>query len=193
MLPSDKGIVQGKIGLSPSVVRIRRSDFSGRGVDHLVAGAVSLYSAFRTVPGGTLAARHRVGHEPPESADQVRLGARLDEVSRAGLARPKPLHRPDQSGGARLAGISEHVRDSLARQGWNIGKTVSQIVPVIVGEVTTAIEMAARLREQGIWAPCIRPPSVPPGNSLLRISLSSMHTDAMIEQLLDSLENLRRL
>ena len=92
---------------------------------------------------------------------------------------------------ARLAGSSDHVRDSLARQGWNIGKTVSHIVPVIVGEVATAIEMAARLRERGIWVPCIRPPSVPPDNALLRISLSSMHTDAMIEQLLDALENLR--
>ncbi len=109
----------------------------------------------------------------------------------AALAALKILHDQPQRR-ARLAGISEHVRDSLARQGWNIGKTVSHIVPVIAGEVTTAIEMAARLREQGIWAPCIRPPSVPPGNSLLRISLSSMHTDAMIEHLLDALEKLRR-
>lgn len=112
-------------------------------------------------------------------------------ASAAALAALKILRDQPQRR-VRLAGISELVRNSLATQGWNIGRTVSHIVPVIVGEVTAAIEMAARLREQGIWAPCIRPPSVPPGNSLLRISLSSMHTDAMIEHLLDALAKLRR-
>jgi 8-amino-7-oxononanoate synthase len=44
-----------------------------------------------------------------------------------------------------------------------------------------------RLRDQGLFVPGIRPPSVPSGESLLRISLSYGHTPAMIEQLMNAM------
>jgi 8-amino-7-oxononanoate synthase len=47
------------------------------------------------------------------------------------------------------------------------------------------------LRERGFLAPGIRPPSVPAGESLLRISLSYAHSPAAIEQLADALRQLR--
>ena len=87
----------------------------------------------------------------------------------------------------RLAGASQHVRQSLAAQGWNIGATQSHIVPIIVGDPARAVELSAQLKAQKLWVPCIRPPSVPEGESLLRISLSSAHSEAMVDVLLDAL------
>ena len=77
---------------------------------------------------------------------------------------------------------SERVRNALRQQGWSI-PSESQIIPVLVGDPDSAVRMSSMLREQSLLVPAIRPPSVPEGESLLRISLSYGHTEPMIEQL----------
>ena len=79
------------------------------------------------------------------------------------------------------------LRAALRRQGWSIGRSDSQIIPVFLGDADVTMQLAMRLREQGLFVPGIRPPSVPPGESLLRISLSYGHTPAMIERLVTAL------
>jgi 8-amino-7-oxononanoate synthase len=59
----------------------------------------------------------------------------------------------------------------------------SPIVAVIVGDERTAVEAAARLADRGLWVPAIRPPTVAPGTSRLRIALSADHTDRHLDQL----------
>lgn len=56
----------------------------------------------------------------------------------------------------------------------------SQIVPVVLGSAERTMAAAAALIEQGFFVPGIRPPSVPEGESLLRISLSCDHSDEQI-------------
>ncbi len=79
------------------------------------------------------------------------------------------------------------LRQRLAELGWNIGRSESQIIPIIVGEPSRALVLAARLREQGIFVPAIRPPTVPEGKACLRVSLTYTHTEEEIEQLLQTL------
>jgi 8-amino-7-oxononanoate synthase len=52
------------------------------------------------------------------------------------------------------------------------------------------LRLAAALRERRLFVPGIRPPSVPVGEALLRISLSYAHTPAMIDQLVGALGEL---
>ncbi len=82
---------------------------------------------------------------------------------------------------------AEQLRSRLRANGWNVGQSAGQIVPVIVGVPARALSLAAKLREQGIYVPAIRPPSVPPGESLLRISLSYAHSDCDLDHLIESL------
>jgi 8-amino-7-oxononanoate synthase len=79
------------------------------------------------------------------------------------------------------------LRARLIEQGWNVGQSESQIIPLYIGEPERTMQLAARLREGGIFIPGIRPPSVPEGESLLRISLSYGHSEAMIERLVSAL------
>jgi 8-amino-7-oxononanoate synthase len=91
----------------------------------------------------------------------------------------------------RVLEVATRVREALREQGWNCGAGSTQIVPVFVGESDAAVALAARFAERGLWIPAIRPPSVPPGESLLRISLSAAHSDEQIEKLLDTFRELR--
>ena len=63
----------------------------------------------------------------------------------------------------------------------------SPIVPVVIGDEDEAVRAATALRERGLFVPAIRPPTVAPGTSRLRISLSAVHTPEQIETLLQEL------
>jgi len=79
------------------------------------------------------------------------------------------------------------LREQLSAAGWNIGGSESQIVPVILGAPARAMRASAALREAGYFVPGIRPPSVPAGESLLRISLSWLHEPEQVERLVKEL------
>lgn len=68
----------------------------------------------------------------------------------------------------------------------------SAITPVILGEESKAVSAAAALREQGIFVPAIRYPTVARGSARLRITLTASHTTADVNRLIDSLALLRK-
>ncbi|QEG37751.1 aminotransferase class I/II-fold pyridoxal phosphate-dependent enzyme [Bythopirellula goksoeyrii] len=84
------------------------------------------------------------------------------------------------------------LRERLTADGWNTGRSESQIIPVILGSPERTMEISEKLRDRGIWAPGIRPPSVPAGESLLRLGFTAGHTGEMVERLLETLKKVRR-
>ncbi len=66
----------------------------------------------------------------------------------------------------------------------------SPIVPVLLGDEARAVAASAALLERGLLVPAIRPPTVPPGSSRLRITLSAAHTDEDVSRLLGALDEL---
>ena len=83
----------------------------------------------------------------------------------------------------RLAERAAFVRREFQAAGLDTGSSATQIVPVILGDERRTLETAARLEEAGLLAIAIRPPTVPPGTSRLRFTLSAAHSDADIERL----------
>jgi 8-amino-7-oxononanoate synthase len=97
------------------------------------------------------------------------------------IVRDEPRRRVD------LLARAQQLREKLIAAGWDTGRSCSQILPLIVGTPRRALDLAARLRQRGYFVPAIRPPSVPEGQSLLRISLSHAHTADDIAGLLEAL------
>ena len=97
------------------------------------------------------------------------------------MVRDEPQRRTE------LLAQADSLRHTLAAQGWNVGRSASQIIPLIVGEPARAVALAASLRDRGIFVPAIRPPTVPEGEACLRISLTCGHTPDMIAALTDAL------
>jgi 8-amino-7-oxononanoate synthase len=64
------------------------------------------------------------------------------------------------------------------------------VVPVVTGSEDAAVAAAGALLDVGILVPAIRPPTVPPGTSRLRVALSAAHTDGQIDRLRGALAGL---
>lgn len=82
---------------------------------------------------------------------------------------------------------ADWLRAELHSGGWSTGNSTSQILPVRVGDPVNALRLSAQLAEQGLFVPAIRPPSVPAGESLLRVSVSARHTEEDLHRLVDVL------
>jgi 8-amino-7-oxononanoate synthase len=78
-------------------------------------------------------------------------------------------------------------RDRLRSGGLDLGGAEAQVVPVVAGEAAAAVNLSARLAAAGCFVPAIRPPSVAPGRSLVRASLSWLHSDDDLARLADAL------
>ena len=65
----------------------------------------------------------------------------------------------------------------------------SAIIPIMIGDEARALRIAAALRDQGIYIPAIRYPTVGHGQARLRVTLSAAHEAADIERLLAALHS----
>ncbi len=63
----------------------------------------------------------------------------------------------------------------------------SAILPVILGAAAEAVAAARRLREQGLWVPAIRYPTVPRDQARLRITVTAGHTHEDIDRLVKAI------
>jgi 8-amino-7-oxononanoate synthase len=95
-------------------------------------------------------------------------------------------------GGCLLGRLRAHV-DRLADAGLAEPGHPSPIVPIVVGAEQAALDASTTLLAQGLWVPAIRPPTVPPGTSRLRVTVSAAHEEADVRRLVESLLALRRV
>lgn len=142
----------------------------------------ALASAGAFVCGSAALKEHLINHArtfvfstamPPYMAEQVRAAR--------GLARGMDRERQElMAKGRRLA-------DGLRADEWYMGRSETQILPLIIGENEHALGAAEHLQSQGFAVRALRPPTVPPGSARLRFSLTCGISDDELLRLENSL------
>jgi len=84
------------------------------------------------------------------------------------------------------------MHSELRSLGFDLGNSQTQIIPIMAGEASTAVTMAADLRQQGIFLQAIRPPTVPQGAARLRLTVTALHTRQQLEQVVTALKKTGR-
>jgi len=79
------------------------------------------------------------------------------------------------------------MRQGLREMGFDLERSEGPIIPVLVGEDGKTVEMQRRLMDRGIFLQAIRPPTVPPGTSRLRLTVTRGLTSQEIDQALDAI------
>jgi glycine C-acetyltransferase/8-amino-7-oxononanoate synthase len=68
------------------------------------------------------------------------------------------------------------LRQELAREGFDVAGSSTQIVPLVIGNAAQAMAICEAALERGVFAQAIRPPTVPDGTSRLRLAVMASHT-----------------
>lgn len=88
-----------------------------------------------------------------------------------------------------LRALIAHFRDGAARLGVRLGDSGTPVQPLLLGEANRALALADALEADGLMAVAIRPPTVPAGQSRLRITLTAAHQTSDVDRLLKALES----
>ena len=75
----------------------------------------------------------------------------------------------------RLQSNAAALRTELARQGFDLRGSQTHIVPLVVGDAGLALDVCERALADGVFAQAIRPPTVPPNGSRLRLAVMASH------------------
>jgi glycine C-acetyltransferase len=92
----------------------------------------------------------------------------------------------------RLSRSAVSFRAALADAGLDTMGSVTQIIPVSVGDAERTMAFTRLLLEEGIFVQGIRPPTVPAGTCRLRCTLMATHTDDDLSRALAAISRVGR-
>ncbi|KKR29936.1 8-amino-7-oxononanoate synthase [Candidatus Woesebacteria bacterium RIFCSPHIGHO2_01_FULL_39_32] len=84
---------------------------------------------------------------------------------------------------------TKYFKEKIKGLGFDIGKSKTPIVPVMLGEVKLAQEFSKRLFENGIFAMAIGYPTVPEGSARIRVMMSAAHSKNDLDKALEVFSN----
>lgn len=105
----------------------------------------------------------------------------LSPVLAAAATERVPEVQADNAARSRLLAVAARLRGAIEEGGGRV-LGLGPIIPWVVGSASKAVELSGALLQRRIAVPAIRPPTVPPGSSRLRVSASASLTDAEVDQ-----------
>jgi 8-amino-7-oxononanoate synthase len=90
-----------------------------------------------------------------------------------------------------LRQLGEYLRQDLRAAGFDIGKSDSQIIPLMLGSNEAALRFAAAVTAAGFAVRAIRPPTVPIASARLRLSLNASLSIEDMDALINALAGVR--
>lgn len=82
---------------------------------------------------------------------------------------------------------AEYLRNKIKSLGFDTLESQTQIIPILIGKTEDALQFSESLRKKGVFAPAVRPPTVPNGKCRIRLSVTAAHTKEELDRLLASL------
>jgi glycine C-acetyltransferase len=105
----------------------------------------------------------------------------LSPVLTAGLLAGLRIAATEPQLRAKLWSNVAFLRRRFAEEGVDIGKSNSQVMPVMINEDLKVLSVAEKIQDRGLFLNPVIYPAVPKHKSRLRISVSAAHTEADLE------------
>jgi len=85
----------------------------------------------------------------------------------------------------RLWKNARRMQKEFRNLGFNIGKTETPIVPIVVGQDLDAFAFWKALFDNGVFTNPVISPAVPPGQAMIRTSYTATHTDEHLDRIVE--------
>jgi 8-amino-7-oxononanoate synthase len=135
--------------------------------------------------GGFIAGDDQVIHYIKHHARALIFSASIPAANAAAALAALQIMREEPQRVERLNAIGIRMRRELRAMGFNIGNSVSPIIPIVIGDNPRTLMAWRALFDAGVFVNPILSPAVPEGMELLRTSYMASHTDEQIDRVLN--------
>ncbi len=84
---------------------------------------------------------------------------------------------------------TKYFKEKLSKLGFDIGKSNTPIIPIMLGEAKLAKEFSKQLFDQGIFAMAIGYPTVPQGQARIRVIISAAHSTKDLDKAIEAFKS----
>jgi 8-amino-7-oxononanoate synthase len=154
------------------------------GMDNDVDLIMSTFSKSFASLGGFIAGDSDIIHYIKHTARSLIFSASIPASNAAAVLAAIQVIRDEPERVTRVNIIGETIRTELRAMGFNIGNSVTPIVPVIIGDDELTFRSWKALFENGVFVNPVVSPAVSAGQQLLRTSYMATHTDEQIDKVL---------
>ncbi len=135
--------------------------------------------------GGFIAGDEDVVHYIKHFARSLIFSASIPPGNAAAALAALQVMREEPERIVRINQIGEKMRKGLSGLGFNIGKSVTPVVPIIIGDDERTFLTWKLLFENGVFVNPVISPAVSQGHQLLRTSYMATHTEEQLDQVLE--------
>ncbi len=138
--------------------------------------------------GGFVAGDEDVIHYVKHSARSLIFSASIPASNTVAALTALQIMREEPERIARVNQIGEKMRKAYSELGFNIGHSVTPIIPIIIGDDNMTFMAWKMLFENGVFVNPVISPAVPQGYQLLRTSYMATHTDEQLDRVITIFE-----
>jgi 7-keto-8-aminopelargonate synthetase-like enzyme len=142
--------------------------------------------------GGVVAGRRDVVNYLRHHARSLIFTASMPPASVAGALAALDVLIDEPERRERLWANTRRVADGLRAIGFDIGKTETPVIPVLIGGPIAAATVWRALFDLGIFTHPIVPPAVPANACRIRVSMSAEHSSEQVDRVLEAFEKVAR-
>ncbi|HUP90281.1 MAG TPA: aminotransferase class I/II-fold pyridoxal phosphate-dependent enzyme [Longimicrobiales bacterium] len=136
--------------------------------------------------GGVIAGPEDVIHYLKHHARSLIFSASMPPASVATVLAALDVIQEEPERREQLWYNTRRIQDGLKSLGYDIGKSETPIVPVLIGDLEKMLVFWKEIFDAGVFTNPVTPPAVPDNSCRLRISMMATHTDEHIDFVLDA-------
>ena len=142
--------------------------------------------------GGFVAGPEPILHYLRHHARSLIFSASMPPASVATVLAALEVMRSEPERRENLWRLTRRMHQELTGLGFDIGKSETPVIPVVIGEMEDTFVMWKQLFDAGVFTNPVMPPAVPPSECRLRISLMATHTDDHLDAVLEAFASVGR-
>jgi len=142
--------------------------------------------------GGFVAGDKEVIEFIKHTARALIFSASITPASAAAVLKAVEICKAEPERRERLWANARRMQKELRTLGFDIGKTATPVVPIVIGENLDCFAFWKALYDNGVFANPAITPAVPPGHAMIRTSYTATHTDEHLDRVLEVMTKVGR-
>jgi 8-amino-7-oxononanoate synthase len=155
------------------------------GVTDQVDLIMSTFSKSFASLGGFIAGSEDTIHYIKHFARALIFSASIPPSNAAAALAALHVMREEPQHAARVIQVAEKMREGFRSLGFDIGNSVTPVVPIIIGDDKKTFTTWKKLFDNGVFVNPVISPAVNQGHQLLRTSYMATHTDGQMDKVLE--------